>query len=37
MELFNLDEDIGETHNLAAKNPETVEALTMLLSERLRQ
>ncbi|MCF7765431.1 MAG: hypothetical protein K9N62_17315 [Verrucomicrobia bacterium] len=37
MELFNLDEDIGETRNLAAKNPETVEALAKLLSERLRQ
>jgi hypothetical protein len=30
-ELFNLDSDLAEEHNLAARNPEIVKELTELL------
>ena len=30
-ELYNLKDDIGETHNLAAKNPELVAKLKKML------
>lgn len=36
LELFNIDEDIGETRDLAKGNPAKVTALAKLLSERLR-
>ncbi|MFV0553332.1 MAG: sulfatase [Mangrovibacterium sp.] len=36
-ELYNLKNDLGEQHDLAAKNPKKVKELSALLSERLRQ
>jgi hypothetical protein len=35
-ELFNLAEDLGEEHNLAAKEPERVQQLASNLSNYLR-
>jgi arylsulfatase A-like enzyme len=37
IELFNLAQDIGETRNLAQKNPERVKALAKLLGDHLRE
>lgn len=36
LELFNIDDDIGETRNLAKDNSAKVSALAKLLTERLR-
>ena len=36
LELFNLDDDIGETRDLAKDNPAKVTELAKLLTERLR-
>ncbi len=36
-ELYDLSADIGEQHNLAAKNPGKVKELSTLLSNQLRQ
>lgn len=36
LELYNLREDIGEHHDVAAQNPERVRQLARLLGERLR-
>ncbi len=36
-ELFNLREDLGETHNLASANPEIVRVLATQLSDFLKQ
>ncbi len=36
LELYNLAEDIGETHNLAAQMPEKVRQLKALLNESLQ-
>jgi arylsulfatase A-like enzyme len=37
LELFNLAEDIGETRNVAQKNPEKVNALAKTLGDHLRE
>jgi arylsulfatase A-like enzyme len=37
LELYNLKEDIGETRNVAAENPEITARLADTLSERLRR
>lgn len=36
LELFNIDEDIGETRDLARDNPAKVKELAKILSDRLR-
>jgi hypothetical protein len=36
-ELFNLDNDIGEAHDLASSHPELVEKLKTKLADRLRE
>jgi arylsulfatase A-like enzyme len=36
-ELYDTDNDIGETQNLASKNPKMVKKLGLLLSEKLRK
>ena len=36
-ELYDTDNDIGETQNLATKNPKMVKQLGLLLSEKLRK
>lgn len=36
LELFNLDEDLSEKHNLATENPAKVKELAQLLAGRLR-
>ena len=37
LELYNLNDDIGEQHNLASQHPERVRALASALGERLRR
>jgi len=37
IELFNLEEDLGETTNLALENPEKVAELKKLLDEKLKE
>ena len=36
-ELFNLAEDLGETKNLAAQNPERTAALAKVLTSELKR
>ena len=37
LELYNLREDIGETHDLAAENPQKCAELATILSDKLRE
>ena len=37
LELYNLREDIGETHDLAAENPQKCAELATILSNKLRE
>ena len=37
LELYNLREDIGETHDLAAENPQKCAELAAILSDKLRE
>lgn len=37
LELYNLREDIGETHDLAAENPQKCTELATILSDKLRE
>ena len=36
LELYNIREDIGERHNVAAQHPEIVARLAKVLGDRLR-
>ena len=37
LELYNLRDDIGETHDLAAENPQKCAELATILSDKLRE
>ena len=37
VQLYNLDEDLGETHNLAAQKPELVAELSALMEKLIVQ